>query len=311
MNSEKLSPRQLWVAVMTGGLSTAAAMAGRADWRWLLLAAALGTGAGWLLLRRVGRRKKTLHPVVRAAYGAWAAVLMAWTLDRAAGRLRQGLGSGGNAAWLLVLLALPVIWMGWGKAAAFFRAAEIFWLAVLASTAAILLLGLPRADWRWALEPAGDWGSSLLAGGLTMSTGLFVLPLLYRTEAEPEQEHRGPVWLGALGIVSSALAALTAGLLSPAVAALLDGPFFAAAGVLGDSARLEGLVSALWLLPDLTLMGLLARVWGEGHRPALAAALALGLALLGWTDLFPEAALALGCLALAVMTAAVPPGADK
>ena len=41
MSSERLSPRQLWVAVMTGGLSAGAAAAGRADWRWLLLAAAL------------------------------------------------------------------------------------------------------------------------------------------------------------------------------------------------------------------------------------------------------------------------------
>ena len=309
LNSEKLSSRQLWVAVLTGGLSAGAAAAGRADWRWLLAAAALGTALGWLLLRRVGDRP--LHPALRALYCGWGALLMSDVLSRAADRVRQASGGGGNTGWLLVLLALPLIWMGWGKAAAFFRAAEIAWLALLAAAAAVLLLGLPRMNWQWALEPAGDWKSSLAAGGLTMSAGLFVLPLLDKVEAPPEGDRPGPVWLGALGLTTAALAALTAGLLSPAVAAELDAPFFTAAGLLGDSARLEGLISALWLLPDLVLAGLLARCWGEERRPALAAAIALGLALTGAVEALPEGALALGCLALAVLTAAVPPGRNK
>lgn len=309
VKSEKLSMRQLTVAALTGGLSAAAAAAGRADWRWLLLAAALGTALGWLLLRRVGHRP--LHPILQGLYCAWAVVLMADVLSRTAGRIQQSAGNEENTGWLLVLLAVPLIWMGWGKAAAFFRAVEIFWLAVLVTAAAILLLGAPRMDWRWALEPVGNWKSSLLAGALIMSTGLFVLPVLYKVEAGTERDQQGLIWLGALGVVSAALAALTAGLLSPVAAAQLDGPFFAAAGLLGDSARLEGLVSALWLLPDLTLAGLLARSWGERHWPALSAALALGLALTGAVDLLPESVLPFGCLALAIMTAVFPAGQNK
>lgn len=306
MRSEKLSSRQLAVAVMTGGLSAGASAAGRADWRWLLLAAALGTAVGWLLLRRVGRRP--VAPVLKVLYCAWAVVLMADVLGRAARRVQQGLGGEENAGWLLVLLAVPLIWMSWGKAAAFFRAVEIFWLAVLATMAAILLLGAPRIEWRWVLEPAGDWRSSLLSGTLTMSTGLFVLPLLDKAASEEGGARRGLIWLGALGLASAALSALAAGLLSPRVAAQLDEPFFAAAGLLGDSARLEGLVSALWLLPDLTLAGLLARCWGERQRPALAAVAALGLALTRAVDILPEPVLPLGCLVLAILTAALPPG---
>ena len=308
MNSEKLSPRQLWVAVMTGGLSAGAAAAGRADWRWLMLAAALGTAMGWLLLRRVGRRP--LHPVLKGLYCAWAVVLMADVLKRTADRIQQAAGNGENVGWLMVLLAVLLVWMGWGKAAAFFRTVEIFWLAALVTVAAILLLGVPRVNWQWAVEPAGGWMDSLLAGGLTMSTGLFVLPLLYKVEPGPDGGSRGLVWLGALGLASAALAMVTAGLLSPAVAAELDGPFFAAAGLLGDSARLEGLVSGLWLLPDLTLAGLLAHSWGARRRPALAAVVALGLALFGVTDILPAAALPLGCLALAILTAVFPRGGE-
>lgn len=309
MRCEKLSSRQLAVAVLTGGLSTGAAAAGRADWRWLLLAAALGTAVGWLLLWRVGHRR--LHPVLRVLYCAWAVVLMAEVLRRTAHRIQQATGNGEHTGWLLVLLAIPLVWMGWGKAAAFFRAVEIFWLAVLVTAAAILLLGVPRMNWQWVMEPAGDWKESLLAGTLTMSAGLFVLPILYKVENGAGENRRGPAWLGALGLASAALAALTAGLLSPAVAAQLDGPFFTAAGLLGDSARLEGLVSALWLLPDLTWVGLLARSWGEKRLPALAVLAAAGLAITGAAEALPSDLTGAACLALAALTAALPPGQKK
>ena len=309
MKSEKLSPRQLWVAVMTGGLSAGAAAAGRADWRWLLAAAALGIALGRLLLWRVGNRP--LHPALGILYGIWGTVLLADVLARTAGRIRQASGEEGPALWLPVLLAIPLVWMGWGKAAAFFRAAEIFWLGMLVTAGAVLLLGAPRLNWQWVLEPAGNWRGSLAAGGLTMSTGLFVLPHLHETAPGPGEERRGLAWLGALGAVSAGLAALTAGLLRPAAAARLDNAFFTAAGLLGDSARLEGLASALWLLSDLALAGLLAHAWDRERWPALGALAALGLALTGAPDLLPAGTLALGGLALAVLTAALPAGGNK
>ena len=308
MNCEKLSARQLWVAVMTGGLSAGAAAAGRADWRWLLLAAALGTALGWLLLWRVGGRP--LHPVLNILYAVWAAVLMADVLLRTAQRVQQATGKEGPMGWLLVLLALPLIWMGWGKAAAFFRAAEIFWLALLVTVGAVFLLGLPRVNWSWAMASGGGWRESLAAGGLTMSTGLFVLPYLYKIESG-QDGRRGLAWLGALGAASAGLALLTSGLLHPAVAEQLDAPFFTAAGLLGDSARLEGLVSGLWLLSDLTLAGLLARCWGEKRWPSLAVLAALALALTGVLERLPSELLPLGCLGLVILTAALPPGKNK
>ena len=309
MTSGKLSPRQLAAAVMTGGLSVGAAWAGRADWRWMLACVPVGVLLGWLLLRRVGRRP--LHPALKVLYGGWAVVLMAQALGRTAGRLQSAAGGRGSAGWLLALLALPLVWMGLGKAAPFFRAAELLWLAAGVTAAAVLLLGLPRVDWGWALEPAGGAAESLCAGVITLSTGLFVFPILSKVEAEPGGVHRGLVWLAALGGLSAGLGLLTAGLLRPAVAAALDGPFFAAAGLLGDSARLEGLVSALWLLPDLVFIGLLARSWGEKGGPALAVLAAAALALTGIPAALGAPALALGCGALAALTLALPPGGKK
>ena len=289
MKSKKLSARQLAVAVMVGGLSAGAAAAGRSDWRWLLAAAALGTAAGWLLLRRMGGWP--LHPVLRALYGGWAVVLMAQALGRTAGRLQPA--AEGNAVWLALLLALPLAWMGWGKAGAFFRAVEVLWLAVLAAVAAILLLGLPRTNWAWALEPGGSWGGSLLAGVLPMSAGLYTLPHLYKVKEGEGAARRELVWLGALGVLCAGLTLLTAGLLSPAVAVQLDDPFFTAAGLLGDSARLE------------------ARSWGERRLPALAVLAAAGLALSGAADAVTGDWAAAGCLGLAVLTAVLPPQRGK
>lgn len=306
MKSEKLSPRQLAVAVLVGGLSIAAALAGRTDWRWLLACAPAGVLVGWLLLRRVGHGK--LHPVLKALYGLLAVVLMAQALERAARRIHSAAGGRGDVRWLLVLLALPLVWMGWGKAAAFFRATEILWLAVGVTTAAVLLLGAPRLEWVWVLEPSGGWLESLEGGIVMMATGLFVFPHLYKVEEEPGGVHRGLLWLGWLGVLGAALGLLTAGLLSPAVAAELDDPFFAAAGLLGDSARLEGLISALWLLPDLVLAGLLSRSWGERRWPALAVVAALGAALTGIAGALPDATLSLGCLVLAILTGVLPAG---
>ena len=304
MNRDKLSPRQLAVAVMVGGLSAGAAAAGRADWRWLLVCVPVGAAVGWLVLRRVGRRP--LHPALRVLYGLWAVVLMADALERTAGRIWSAAGGQGEIRWLMALLALSLIWMGWGKSAAFFRAVEIFWLAAGATAAAVLLLGAPRINWAWVLEPAGGWMESVGAGVVILSTGLFAIPYLYKVKEEPGGVRRGLVWLGVLGLLSALLALLTAGLLSPGVAARLDGPFFAAAGLLGDSARLEGLISALWLLPDLTLIGLLSRSWGEERWPALAVLTALGAALTGTAGLLPGAALPFGCVLLAILTVALP-----
>ena len=309
MNSDKLSPRQMAVAVMVGGLSVGAAAAGRADWRWLLACVPVGVLAGWLALRRVGRGP--MHPALRALYGLWAVVLMSDALERTAGRIWSASGGRGDMRWLMALLALPLIWMGWGKAAAFFRAVEIFWLAAGMTAAVVLLLGAPRVDWSWALEPAGGWMESVGEGVVILSTGLFVIPHIYKVEEEPGGVHRGLLWLGALGLLSAALAMLTAGLLSPGVAARLDGPFFAAAGLLGDSARLEGLISALWLLPDLTFIGLLSRSWGGKRWPALAVLAALGAALTGIVGPLPGAALPFGCVLLLILTIALPARVHK
>ncbi len=314
MEVEKLSGRQLWVAAVTAGLSTAAAVAGRADWRWMLLAAPLGVLIFWGVLRLIGTRPLftgTRGKVLRVLYCGWAAVLMAGAFERAAGRLQNVAEGQWPVGLLMILLAIPLVWMGWGKSAAFFRAAEIFWLAAAITAGAVLAMGVLRVEWRYLIAPAAGWGESLLAGAEVLSVAVFLLPHIYKVAPAPGDERRGTGWLAGLGVLAAALAALTAGVLSPAVAAKLDLPFFVAVGLLGKSARLEGLISALWLLPDLTLIGLLSRTWGERRWPAAAVLAALGLALAGWMGRTPPWVLPAGSLVLVILTGALALGRKK
>ncbi len=314
MEVEKLSGRQLWVAAVTAGLSTAAAVAGRADWRWMLLAAPLGVLTFWGVLRLIGTRplfEGAGGKALRVLYCGWAAALMAEGLERAAGRLQAGSEGRWPIGLLMALLAVPLLWMGWGKAAAFFRAAELFWLAAAVTAGAVLAMGAFRVEWRYLIAPAAGWGQSLLAGAEALSAAVFILPHIYKVAPMPGDQRRGLEWLAALGLLAAALSALTAGVLSPAVASVLDRPFFVTVGLLGDSARLEGLISALWLLPDLTYLGLLSRTWGERKWPAAAVLAALGLALTGLMGRMPPWILPAGSIALVILTGALSLGRKK
>lgn len=311
MNGEKLSGRQLWLGALVGGLSHAAAFSGRLDWRWALAAVPIGVISGWLLLRRVGTRplfQGVGGGVLAAAYSGWAVVLMSVILRRTAERIQITNADRAEAGWILLLIVIPLLWMGWGKSAAFFRAVEIFWLAVVVLLAAVVIFAVPRIQWRWLLVPVGDWRQSAAAMVLVLSTQLFFLPYIYKVEGGIQ---RGLMWQGTLGILAAVLAAVTAGVLSPAVAVQLKEPFFVASGVLGESVRGEGLISALWLLPDLTLAGLLSRVWGGRHRAAVGVGAACVLALMGSPNFFSTEFLALGTIVLTALTLLIPAGKGR
>ena len=302
VNRDPLSARQLSVAVLVGGLSWAGAQAGRMDWRWALAVLPRGGLLGGLLLRRENHRPLFRGPgggALAVLYGAWAVVLMAWVLRRTAQRIAYMGGSQANLLWILVLLVLPLVWIGWGKAAAFFRLVEILWLAMVAILAALLILMIPNVYWPYLLLGLENWRP------------LFVLPYISKVEPGKGNRRRGLTWFVALGVAGVVLTGLTAGVLSPALAGQLREPFFAAVGVLGSTARLEGLISALWLLPDLTLTGLLAQTWGRKPRPAIATALALGLALTGIVQNFSVELIGGGTLALVILTLLIPSTGEK
>ncbi len=303
---DALSPRQLWVAAVTAGLSPAAALAGGCRWHWVLLWCGAGILLGWLLRKRLSR---PLNRAVNIACALLGPLCAARALSGAARRLELTSGGAGQEVWLLLLLAAVLVWLGLGGRGRFFRMAEVLWLAMAVVTAAVFLLALPRLEWRRVL-PAGDgWLSSMLAAGEALTPAALVLPYIYG--AEPgEAGRRWPGWLWALAGLAAALSLVTRGLLGGA-AELVEGPFFVAAGLLGRSARLEGLLSALWLMSDLVWAGLASQSWRRCRLPAVAAVVAAALGLFGVPQLLPDFFWPAGGLLLLVLAAVLPAGGGK
>ena len=177
---EELSLRQVLAAVALSGLSLAAAQAGELDWRWGLVGVAVSVPLfAWVIMRlRSGPIYKGVYGVaLTAVYTGWSALTLGHVLGQAAHRLELTGGSQGVQGWLILLLALPVAWMSWGKAAAFFRGGEIYWMVLVAVLAVVALLTTPQVtvSYLWT-RGEGGWTSALGA------------------EAEPYLERRGPKW---------------------------------------------------------------------------------------------------------------------
>lgn len=295
LSRERLSGRQLAVASVVAGLSPAAELAGMVSWPWLLLWSGCGVALAWITLRRGAGNAALLGgqwAALSILYKVGAVLFAARTLSRAAQRVE--LSSGGSSAlWLLVIFTAPLLWIGWGRDAPFFRMTEILWLAMAVVLALVIPFGLARVEWEYVRPTGGDWQTSLWAACEMLTPALFLLPQMDKTEGC--RIGRGISWLLLLSGVGAVFCLIVGGILGRAAAVVPNG-FFVAAGLLGKSARCEGLLSALWLLPDLTLAGLLCRVWGARRWPALGAALAAVLALTGAVQRIPRELY--GCLTL-------------
>ena len=310
LNAENLSGRQLSVAVLVAGLSPAAALAGSADWPWVLVWTCVGLFLAWVVLRRIKDcplYQGTGGGILYILYVGWSVVLAARVLGRAAQRLE--LTSGGSPRfWLLLIFAVPLLWISWGKAAPFFRMVEILWLAMAAVLVLVLVFGVIRVEWTYVMNAQEDWLESALAVGEIFSHALFLLPYIYKVE--DRSSRRGFAWLSVLGAAAAALSLVTVGILGHA-AEQVPHAFYVAAGTLGKSARCEGLLSVLWLLPDLTLVGLLCRVWGARRWPAVGVVLAIGLAVAGVGTRISREICVCGTLVLLLLTLFLPRGKGK
>ena len=311
MNRGRLSLRQLLVTAFTGGLAPAAAAAGR-SWQGTLLALPVLLLAGWglsALAPRCARLEgKPAGRALHILYMVWGAALLSRGLARCAGRVaRVGGSEESERVWLVLLLAALLIWAVSGKPAAFFRGAEIFYLGMAAAAAA-----LPE----YLAVPAENMWSGFLSAMETGGTFLFVLPYINRTAADPEGVRRTAGWLGALALITALASLVTAGVLSPAVAAESEEPFFLMTATLGRSARIEGLASALWLLADVTYLGLLAECWnlresGRSLGPAICVCVGVVLIFLGVPEGLPAVFWGAGTAAVAAAAALILLLADK
>lgn len=244
------------------------APAGSAAWLCPLAAGAAVVLLGALLGRRTGWGDP-LGPWKGKGGRILALLLLLWGLfltaahaARVGSRLADALG--GSSLLMTVLILALAGWMAAGGLPAFLRACEIFSLAVGAGFVFILLSGVFRLQWDYVLLWQGQELAQVPLGALsaagTLAAGCYVLLLLPQVTLEEGGRRRVLGRLGGLFAALSAAMLLVLGRFGPALTSQIHRPFFqmvAGLGFEGAFQRLEGLVSALWVLGDVALLGLL------------------------------------------------------
>lgn len=296
MRDDTISLRQmgavLFLALFALGtelLPERLAASGGAGWLCPLLAGAIAVGLGALLLwrghpRRLAERLCRHGWAGRAAVWAfllWGVVLTAAHAGRIGGRLSDSLHA--SPVWLSAAALLLAGWMAAGGLPAFARACEIFALAVGTAFALIVLFGAFRLRWDLVLlwrreELAQVPGGAVSTLGAVAAGGyaLFLAGDVAREEGWERRLLRRMGWL--FGLLGAAML-LVLGRLGAALTGQIDRAFFqmvSGLGFQGAFQRLEELASALWILGDVALLGLLllclrrllANGLGRAERPA-------------------------------------------
>lgn len=276
---ERHSDRQLLVTLFAALLAPASALpgvlarGGALGW----LAPALVFPLGLLVLRRLRRLGRDGlaaawrgRPWLLTLYYLWALGLGALTAGGCVDRLaRTDYADAPSWVLSLALTAVTAYLIRKGPAA-FFRAVQVFFLVLAVTLVLFFLLGLANLDGdnlavQSLDEVEGVWTGVLPAAG-TLAVG--TLCAFFPRKAEPGQT-RPWRWLAAWCLTAAGLCLLVIGALGPKLAAKAPLPFFLTLqglGFPGGFQRLEALGAAVWVLSDLTLLGLTVlagrEMWG-------------------------------------------------
>ena len=238
---------------------------------WLSGLAALPILALYALFLRAALRRLPegkmledgLFAPLRRFLGLWALFYAGFGLRMSAERFFTALGV--FTAWqpfALLLAALAAVAAGWG-AKPLGRAAQIFLAAVTAALLLALGCALPQMDWGRLGGVSRYDAPSILRGALpTVSvgmTGLLFLALLAPPGIGSDLK-RGGGFLLRLTLTATAISMAAVGVLGAESAQRLSHPFFILLRNISLSRaieRVEALISAVWVLPDLTLLAAL------------------------------------------------------
>lgn len=312
----------VWVSVLAAAVGVlpgvTARRGGMAGWLAPLLAAPALLAASWLLWRVTGRGARGLADafcgllgdvggrLLTIIYIMWALLVGAARLRLSGQRLLVTARRDGGLWLFLLVIAFMVGWIAWGKLAAFARTAVLFrrgLLLILGGVVVLTVFQIRKENllplWLGDLVSAGEAAVPALGVLCVGVYGAFLLDGVSGVKGD------GGRWAAhALGFCALlALFLLTIlGNLGSVLTARLEEPFITLSknvGVEGAFQRVESLVSALWLLADLTLLTLLTWACRRGLDvvwPVLGGtrgvAVAAGAILVGACTIFRDAAAA-------------------
>ena len=280
MKDQNISLRQmmtlLFIAIIALGAEVVPGIAGAGAAAWLapLLALIPVLLLLYLAFRKPEEeRRKDLGEEFSVALGKWGGklfslIFLLWALfllvvntARCARRLTVAEGTPVFFSSIVLLLA---VWMAAKKLPAFVRTCEIFYLAMGIGLLAIALLaGLRlRPDYIFLftgeeLANVPQVAASLLG---VVSIGLYALFVSGSITVRKKDAARCYRWTIALFLTFSILLLLILGTFGAPLVGIMQRPFFqmvAGLGLTGAFQRLEALLSSLWMLGDIALLGLL------------------------------------------------------
>lgn len=292
---QKIGERQRW-AWLAGGLSAAFGICGCGlGWLWVL-AGGLLVGLYYIYMDRVlpaGGLAVVLPKIPAVLTLLWTVTAMAWSANLAdsAFPMVEGFPFLG---WTMLALAA---WGSWRGSAACARCAGVLCLFLIVLYGIVGAFAVPDIQPEY-LKPAGRWTDSLLAAGLfLLPVGVWYLPC--------GRSRKKPAWAAGLLLpaAGAALAAITAGVLSPLLAASLPSPLYTLAqsvSLFGVVERIEPLLSAAMTMGVFCLLSAMAcacKALSEGLRPLKwsgAAACVAAAAAMGSAGKLPLEAIAAG-----------------
>ena len=249
----KMGERQRW-AWLAGGLSAAVAICGCGlGWLWILLGGAVVSLYYIYMdanLPGAGLAKLLPKPVAILTL-IWIIVLLAWSANLADSAFPMVKGFP-VLGWTMLALAAWGSYKGAGVCAG---CAGILCLFLIILYSIVVIFGLPDAELRY-LEPYGKWQNGL------WSAGLFLLPAAV-WYLPCRKSRKGAAWIvGVVPLVTAVvLTMVTAGVLSPYLAASLPSPLYTLAqsiSLFGVVERIEPLLSAAMTMGVFCLLSAMA-----------------------------------------------------
>lgn len=191
----------------------------------------------------------------------WALFLLVINAARCSRRLTV---AEGTPEFFSVVVLLLAVWMAARSLPGFARSCEIFNLAMGVGVVAVLVLAAtqlrPEYSILFETRELVQLPRTTLSVLGVVSVGLYALFLAGDVTVRPGDRARVLRWSGLLFGALAALLLVILGCFGAPLVAVMERPFLqlvAGLGLDGAFQRLESLVSALWLLGDVALLGLL------------------------------------------------------